>query len=243
MAERVQMEMGTTGPDAPNEEMSDNQEAVSERPEWLPEKFESPEALADAYGALESKMGTNQPTESAPESTDAITESTGMSSENLAEYTKEFSEAGELSSESYEKIQKDWGVPEEISRAYVEGQKALLAQAHGTIFNEVGGEENYGEMIEWAKENLSEEEVTSYDKTMDSGDLNSAMMAARGLSARFTQATGSNPSLLKGTAPPTKGGNPFRSWTQVSEAMRDPRYSKDPAFRQEIQDRLAISQL
>ena len=244
MAEqRVQMEMGVTGPEAPTEEVSDSQEQVSERPEWLPEKFESPEALANAYGELESKMGTNQPTESAPESTDAITESTGMSSENLAEYTKEFSEAGDLSSESYEKIQKDWGVPEEISRAYVEGQKALLAQAHGTIFNEVGGEENYGEMIEWAKENLSEEEVTSYDRTMDSGDLNSAIMAARGLSARFTQATGSNPSLLKGTAPPTKGGNPFRSWNQVSEAMRDPRYSKDPAFRQEIQDRLAISQL
>ena len=89
MAERIQMEMGTTGPEAPSEEMSDSQETVSERPEWLPEKFESPEALAHAYGELESKLGTQPSNESAPESTDAITEATGMSAESLAGYTQE----------------------------------------------------------------------------------------------------------------------------------------------------------
>ncbi|QDP45901.1 MAG: putative capsid assembly scaffolding protein [Prokaryotic dsDNA virus sp.] len=243
MAERIQMDMGTTGPEAPSEEMSDSQETVSERPEWLPEKFESPEALAHAYGELESKLGTQPSNESAPESTEAITEATGMSAESLEGYTKEFTETGELSAESYEKITNDYGIPEDIARAYVEGQKALISQAHNAIYNEVGGEESYGEMIEWAKENLSEEEVTAYDRTMDSGDINSAMMAARGLAARYAQVNGSNPSLLKGAAPSTKGGNPFRSWHQVSEAMRDPRYQKDSAFRQEVQDRLSISQL
>jgi len=243
MAERVQMEMGVTGPEAPTEEVSDSQEQVSERPEWLPEKFESPEALANAYGELESKLGTSPSDESVTESTESLSGSTGMSVESISEYTQEFAETGELSGESYEEIQNEYGIPENIARAYVEGQRALITQAQGAIFNEVGGQEQYGEMIEWARENLSEEEVGSYDQVMDSGDMNAATMAARGLAARYAQATGSNPSLLKGTAPSTKGGNPFRSWTQVSEAMRDPRYSKDPAFRQEIQDRLAISQL
>jgi len=243
MAERIQMEMGVTGPEAPTEEVSDSQEQVSERPEWLPEKFESPEDLANAYGELESKMGSEPSDEYVTESDESLAESTGMSVESISEYTKEFSETGELSGESYEKIQNEYGIPEDIARSYVEGQRALISQAQGTIFNEVGGQDQYSEMIEWARENLSEEEVGSYDQVMDSGDMNAAMMAARGLSARYTQATGSSPSLLKGSAPSTRGGNPFRSWAQVSEAMRDSRYTKDPAYRQEIQDRLAISQL
>ena len=33
---------------------------VSERPEWLPEKFNSPEDLASSYSALESKLGQSE---------------------------------------------------------------------------------------------------------------------------------------------------------------------------------------
>ena len=34
---------------------------VSERPEWLPEKFENPEAMAKAYQALEAAMSKSEP--------------------------------------------------------------------------------------------------------------------------------------------------------------------------------------
>lgn len=51
-----------------NEE-ADNVEVAAEpateapvRPEWLPEKFETPEALATSYGELESKIGQNRDT-------------------------------------------------------------------------------------------------------------------------------------------------------------------------------------
>ena len=33
------------------------QSGVEDRPEWLPEKFESPEAMANSYGELESWKG------------------------------------------------------------------------------------------------------------------------------------------------------------------------------------------
>ena len=33
----------------------------------------------------------------------------------------------------------------------------------------------------------------------------------------------------------------FGSVAQVTEAMNDPRYSKDPAFRKEVEDKLARS--
>ncbi len=242
--DRVQMETGVTGPDAPVEEVENSQEAVSERPEWLPEKFETPEALANAYGELESKMGgsTPEPTEQTP-GDDETSDSTTMSVDSLQPYTDEFSETGTISDESFEKIQNDLGIPEDIARAYVEGQKALVDQAQNAVFAEFGGQEKYNEMIEWASENLSEDEIAAYDAAMDNGDMNATMMAARGLAARYAQDTGNNPNLIQGAAPSTKGGNPFGSWNQVSEAMRDPRYQKDPAFRKEVQDRLSISQL
>ncbi len=50
-------------------EVTDNVEVAVEtateapvRPEWLPEKFESPEALATSYGELESKIGQSRET-------------------------------------------------------------------------------------------------------------------------------------------------------------------------------------
>ena len=41
----------------------DNVEAVAEaptRPEWLPEKFKTPEDLVSSYSSLETKLGTSQ---------------------------------------------------------------------------------------------------------------------------------------------------------------------------------------
>lgn len=37
-----------------------SEEAVSERPEWLPEKFKSPEELANSYASLEQRMGQGE---------------------------------------------------------------------------------------------------------------------------------------------------------------------------------------
>ena len=239
MTDRVQMETGVTGPDAPVEEVHDSAEEVSERPEWLPEKFSTPEDMAHAYSELESKMGA----QSSESDADEDAPYGAVSSESLEPYTSEFMESGDLSDESVAKIESDLGIPQDIVRAYVEGQKAVIEQSKMTVFNEVGGEDQYGAMIEWAKENLSEEEIGTYDQAMDSGDMNAALMAARGLAARFAQDSGTSPNLVKGSASSAKGGSPFRSWNQVSEAMRDPRYQRDPAFRNEVQERLAISKL
>ena len=51
MAESITITEDDTGPEAPVAE--DNQ---SERPEWLPEKFSSPEDLAKSYSELEKKL-------------------------------------------------------------------------------------------------------------------------------------------------------------------------------------------
>ena len=247
MAERVQMTTGITGPEAPTPETPAE---ATERPEWLPEKFESAEDLAKAYGELESKMGSSESEESEDEEyeyeyeeSEETTESAGISVEAMEEFSQEFYEQGDLSEESLERIEKDFNIPQDIARAYVEGQKALGEQARQSVFNEVGGQETYESMIEWAKENLSEQEIAAYDNSISGGDLDTARMVAKGLHAQFMSAEGNAPSLRQGRAGATGGGEGYQSWQQVSADMKNPLYRTDPAFRDKVQQKLAVSTL
>ncbi len=250
MAERVQIVTGITGADEPEmtheeNQMDMEQEEVSERPEWLPEKFNSPEDMAKAYGELETQMGSESTTESSDTETteESLEETKGLTSEYLTPYTEEFMEHGELSDESFAKLEQEAGIPQEIARAYVDGQRALVDQQQTNVFNEVGGQETYTEMVDWASENFTEAEITSFDNAVDSGDINTTMMAVRGLQARYAQANGSVPqqSFKGSTSKSFTSG--FQSWSQVSEAMRNPKYAKDPAYRKEVENRLSVSQL
>ena len=67
------------------------------------------------------------------------------------------------------------------------------------------------------------------------------MMAVKGLHSRWQQGGGKEASLVEGS---TKGSGEsnFQSTQQVIQAMNDPRYAKDPAFREEVQRKLANSQ-
>ena len=57
MSETITITEAETGPEAPQEEApQDNQ--PSERPEWLPEKFKTPEDLAKSYSELEKKLSS-----------------------------------------------------------------------------------------------------------------------------------------------------------------------------------------
>lgn len=245
MVERVQMETGVTGPEAPAEEVKAE---ATERPEWLPEKFESAEALAKAYGELESKMGeateeSSDDDEYEYEEVEEVAEATGISVEAMEEFSNEFYENGDLSNESLERIEKEFNIPQDIAKAYVEGQKALAEQARTSIYNEVGGQESYEAMLDWAKDALPDSEIEAYDAAIVSNDMNTAKMVAKGLYAQYTEAVGRAPSLARGTANATGGGEGYQSWQQVSTDMKNPLYRTDPAFRDKVQQKLAVSTL
>jgi hypothetical protein len=96
-------------------------------------------------------------------------------------------------------------------------------------------------MVQWAATNLGEEQKAAFNAALDSGDLGRVMFAVQGLRAQHQQAAGTQPTLLKGSPNGTSAIQPFASSAQVTEAMNDPRYKKDPAFRQMVYDRLAQS--
>ena len=105
-----------------------------------------------------------------------------------------------------------------------------------------GGEEQYGEMLQWAKENLNPQEVQMFDTVIERGDPLAAFFAVRSLAYRFQDAQGRDGQMVTGTAPRGEGSQ-FNSQAEVVEAMSDPRYDRDPAFRQKIMKKLERSDI
>ena len=110
------------------------------------------------------------------------------------------------------------------------------------IQDSVGGVDEYQNMIQWAGQNLSEQEINLYDAAMDRGDPLTMFFAAQALNSRYQDAVGYDGEMLTGSAP-RNTSNAFRSQAELIAAMSDPRYDKDPAYRQDIADKLAISNI
>jgi hypothetical protein len=110
------------------------------------------------------------------------------------------------------------------------------------IQDSIGGIEEYQNMLQWAGQNLSEQEINLYDAAMDRGDPLTMFFAAQALNSRYQDAVGYDGEMLTGSAP-RNTSNAFRSQAELIAAMSDPRYDKDPAYRQDIADKLAVSNI
>ena len=252
MVEQVEVKQAETTAEKPVEENKPTQS----KPEGLPEKFNSVEELVKSYSELEKKLGEqSQPTkesvdpvsktevkEEQPKSdldiaTKAV-DSAGLNMDSLAE---EYAKEGKLADKSYQSLEKA-GIPKEYVDRFIAGQQAIADQQSASVKNMVGGTESYDAMSEWASNNLSETEKQAYNTAVNSKDLEAVKLAVVGLKARYAQATGSEPKLVEGKASPS-GEQGFESWAQVTQAMSDPRYSKDPAYQAEVKNKLANSKI
>ena len=104
----------------------------------------------------------------------------------------------------------------------------------------VGGDENYQNMLQWAGANLNQQEIDMFDAVMQRGDALGAFFAIRSLAYRYNDAAGYEGKMLTGNAPKTSGSQ-YRSQQEVIQAMSDPRYESDPAYRKDIMDKLTRS--
>ena len=105
-----------------------------------------------------------------------------------------------------------------------------------------GGEERYGDMLQWAKDTLNPQEIQMFDTVMERGDPLAAFFAVRSLAYRYEDALGRDGQMITGTAP-RGDGSQFGSQAEVVEAMSDPRYDRDPAFRQKVMKKLERSDI
>ena len=253
MVDKVEITSPETTTDKPVEETKPTQS----KPEGLPEKFNSVDELVKSYSELEKKLGEqSQPTEQSvdpvsktevkqeeqPKSDlDIATKAVDSAGLNMETLSEEFAKDGKLADGSYKSLEKA-GIPKEYVDRFIAGQQAIADQQSATVKNLVGGTEAYDSMSEWAGQNLTETEKQAYNTAVNSKDLEAVKLAVVGLKARYAQSTGSEPQLVEGKASPS-GEQGFASWAQVTQAMSDPRYAKDPAYQAEVKNKLANSKL
>lgn len=230
-----------------------NNPDAPERPDWLPEKFKSPEQMAEAYANLESKLGGQQQEEQVePVEQEATEDVAQVEASDVKEAVdnagvdfdslqNEYNEQGGLTQESLAKLEEA-GFSNDLVNSWIAGQEALANNYQESIYDSVGGQEAYSQMISWAADNLSPQETAAYDRAVESGDLDMVKLAVSGLRNQYQAAEGADPSLIDGQSTTSTGGN-FGSWSEVTAAMKDSRYESDPAYRQQVVSKLGRSQL
>tara|TARA_R110000751_G_scaffold69524_1_gene141139 strand:- start:3441 stop:4082 length:642 start_codon:yes stop_codon:yes gene_type:complete len=110
----------------------------------------------------------------------------------------------------------------------------LTEEQAGQLFEMVGGEKAYKAMLTWAGDNVSKEEVEMYDSVMASGNANSIYFAVQALNNKYSDAVGNDGQLLTGKRSSAQQDTQFRSQQELVQAMNDPRYDRDPAFRDDV---------
>ena len=203
------------------------------RPAWLPEKFKNAEELAKAYTGLEKEFSSRPKEEAKP--TEEVQE---VENKGLDKYYTEFAETGELAEKSYAELAKQ-GLEKTLVDSYIQGQKLVAETNTKSIQDVAGGKEEYSELVEWAGKNLTEAEQKVYNDMVDSGNIDQAKFAVQGLMAK-SGANPKQPSLFEGTSD-TVSKDAFTSVSQVTDAMNDPRYEKDPAYRKSVEDKIGRS--
>jgi hypothetical protein len=219
-------------------------------------KFKSAEDLEKAYLELQKKLGTKEEDDSDPND-DSTPDSAPDEEEEKSPVAKRVDFLKEASDEYYsnnnelkpETIQKLKELPsEELIEAYLELQKnnpvakaqPLSDDAAKTIVDSVGGQNAYNDTLAWAADNLKPEEVAAYDNVVNSGNKDAIFFAVQALNQRYKDSVGFEGQQISGRAPKStvKG---FRSNAELANAISDPRYRNDPAYRYDIEQKLAAS--
>ena len=138
-----------------------------------------------------------------------------------------------------EPTETDSEEPEETEEA--DSEQLTEAQAQ-ELFKMCGGEKTYQDMMRWAADSLSKEEIGMYDSVMGSGNASSIYFAVQALNNKYTDAVGSEGQLLTGRGS-AESNAVFRSQSELVQAMSDPRYDSDPAYRSDVMAKLENSDI
>lgn len=184
-----------------------------------------------------------------PGTTEAISKA-GLDPTAIA---KEWTENGKLSDQSYAAFEAA-GYSRAMVDSHIEVLQAKQQQAQQqaqqqteakatAIYGVTGGEDGYKEMISWAAQNLTTEEIAAFNEAVEGSNVGVARLAVQGLYASFTGDRGKAPRLTTGASAGRTVSDTFRSVGELTAAQRDPRYRTDAAYRREVEQKAMRSNL
>ena len=224
------------------------EQLAAEQEALLAGKYRDAEELEQAYLELQRKLGSRddseQVAEDDPQQVDDEEEELTYDSSILDAILQQAA-SGEFTDDvldAVEQLSAAQVIDMFLERDPVNGVAPLSENDVAEFQDMVGGQQAYNDMVMWAAQNLPQQEVQVFDQVMERGDPQAIYFAIQSLSYRYQDAQGYDGELLTGRAPAV-GGEGFRSQAEVVRAMSDPRYDNDPAYRQDIFDKLERSNL
>ena len=267
MAETMTYDPGTDTVTTENSLTPDEQdslevgEALQEQQEGLlAGKYKNAEELEKAYGELERKLG-----EQGNKDSETVDETEVQEADKVSEEEKETSEDSAattlLESASKEYYDNDNSLSQETIDKFAEMSSTELVSAYlqsikgkdtqqqtqavpelterdvNVVKNAAGGEKEYGKIVQWARENYEQGDIDSFNNLVATGNVGAIKLAVAGLKAQYQDANGYEGKMYSGK-PPATSKDVYRSQQEVIAAMEDPRYDRDPAYRQEVIEKL-----
>ena len=231
------------------------EQAMAEQQEMLAGKFKDAEELEKAYIELQKKLGSRDEPETEQEElreTETSEEvEVSPAQELITSASAEYYEKGELTPETIERfkemsstelVETYMRMQQEQPQQQAESARDLTEAETNSIYNQVGGEASYNNLMEWASENLSDSYTRAYDDVVETGNPYQIQIALAGLQAQYEANNGVEGNLRTGRAVVEKA-DVFRSQAEVIQAMNDPRYESDPAYRQDVFQKLERSEI
>ena len=228
---------------------------VEQQEQLLAGKYKDAQELEKAYVELQKKLGSNEKEETEvaeqePEETPKLSDGAALLTSATDEYYKN---GNKLSDETLSKVSSMSS--QDLINAYLEVQSDPQYQSVNAepapeiteseinqIKNSAGGDQAYANIINWSKDNLDKSAISAFDQVVETGSIEAIKLAVSGLKAQYESANGVEGRMVTGKAP-TKSGDVFRSQAELVAAMNDPRYDRDPAYRQDIIEKLDRSDL
>ena len=219
---------------------------TAQQDKLLAGKYKNAEELEKAHLELQKKLGEKNPeppeVQEEPKAEEKVEEET-------KEETKEESSIlnslwdqrneEKFSQESLESLSKT--NPGDLAKEYFNyrqsQEKGLTDKDVTDLKNLAGGPEKYDQIVGWATKNLSQQEQQMYDQVVDRGDPLACYFALQTVMTKYENALGKDGQMITGKAP-TQSNNMFRSQAELVQAMADPRYENDPAYRQDVIEKL-----
>lgn len=233
------------------ESLAVGQAMEDQQNQLLAGKYKTAQDLEQAYIELQKKLGSGEQQEEDQPEQDEPDEEVDETISMFSSIDDELAEGGEISEESMAKLtamdSKDlvdaylrYQATLEDVPAAPEGRE-LNDQEVQSIYSSVGGEQQYQRMTQWAADNLDQATIEAFDNVIESGNVAAINLALQGLQSQYKDNVGYENDMIQGK--PAQSGTGFRSQAEVVRAMNDPRYDRDPAYRQEVMDKLANSDL
>ncbi len=215
--------------------MTEENEVVTERPEWLPEKFKDEQAFVASYKELEQKQSSTPPAEIQPKAEPAIEETTQF---NINDYYKEYADSGALSEGSYETLKANGWDQAQVDRVIQLETDAAAKEAQAIYDTIEGGADAYNNATAWAQDNLDDSYKEAFNTSLNSPILRDNMI--KDLMGKWKEAGGEvavdQGSNVDGI--PSAGGPQVDSFTTQGEmlaVMASPEYKRDPEFRKKME--------